>query len=65
MINITNETRLTDSLERELMAQSIADQHGYNLVEDLKALFAKVRTSLGGMKSTTGQASQSAAGQAA
>ena len=65
MMNITNETRLTDSLERELMAQSIADQHGYNLVEDLKALFAKVRTSFGGMKSTTGQAPQSAAGQAA
>ncbi len=65
MINVNNETRLTDSLERELMAQNIADQHGYNLVEDLKTLFAKVRTSFGGMKSTTGQAPQRATSQAA
>lgn len=65
MMNINHETRLTDSLERELMAQTIADNHGYNLVEDLKALFAKVRTSFGGMKPTAAQSAQSAASQAA
>lgn len=43
MINIAKDTRLTDSLERELMAQAIAEQQGYNVVADLKALFAKIR----------------------
>ncbi|NYT65129.1 hypothetical protein H0A58_04005 [Alcaligenaceae bacterium] len=43
MMNIAKDARLTDSLERELMAQAIAEQQSYNIIADLKALFAKIR----------------------
>ncbi len=65
MINIAKDTRMTDSLERELMAQAIAEQQGYNVVADLKALFAKVRAYISGIDTTTAKPANSTARQTA
>ncbi len=65
MINIAKDTRLTDSLERELMARAIAEQQGYDIVADLKALFAKIRAYTRGIDTTTAKPAHSTASQTA
>lgn len=48
MHNIGPETRLTDALERQLMAQAIEEQMRFKPGKALKALFANVATKLRG-----------------
>lgn len=62
---VDQDVRLTDSLERELMAQAIAEQQGYNLIADLKGLFKKVTSYLGGIETTTAKPASSSASHAA
>lgn len=42
MITVGKDTRLTDELERQLMAQAIEEQFRFKPLEALKKLFAKL-----------------------
>lgn len=63
--NIAKDARLTDSLERELMAQAIAEQQSYNVIADLKAVFSKVRAYISGIDTTPAKPAHRTARQTA
>ncbi len=48
MINTGNYTRLTDSLERELMARAIEEQMRFKPGKALKALFVRLASKFSG-----------------
>lgn len=51
-MNLNSGTRLTDSLERELLACAIIEQNEYHLDKVLKGLFTKVVAFFKGPKVT-------------
>jgi len=61
MINVNADTRLTDELERKLMAQAIEEQFRFKPVVSLKKLFARLTGAMDSVKATnTGNPVQSA-----
>lgn len=61
MKNIGPETRLTDALERQLMAQAIEEQMRFKPGKALKALFASITARMRGVDTNiAGKASHAA-----
>ncbi len=54
MNNFGSETRLTDSLERKLIAQAIEEQMSFKPGKAIKALFARIATKLSSNAVRTG-----------
>lgn len=60
MIDLSNDIRLTDSLERELMAQAIEDQFRFRPLASLKNLWTRLAASFAGHKGAAPRMAQSA-----
>lgn len=60
-MNLNSGTRLTDSLERELLACAIIEQNEYHLDKVLKGLFSKIVAFIKGPEVTIHQTSTHAA----
>lgn len=58
--NLNSTTRLTDALERELLARAIEEQHEYHPDKALKALFTKAVSYFKGPKVTIHHATHAA-----
>lgn len=59
-MNLNSATRLTDALERELLARAIEEQNEYHLDKALKALFTKTISFFKGPKVTIHHATHAA-----
>jgi hypothetical protein len=56
--NLNSAIRMTDSLERELLARAMEEQHEYYLDRKLKQFFTRIVDSLKGPKVTVRHATQ-------
>lgn len=59
-MNLNSATRLTDALERELLAHAIEEQNEYHLDKALRGLFAKIVVFFKGPKVTIHHATRAA-----